>query len=129
MKKLIFVLSAVALIACKNGEKATKNESDMKSSNPQEQTDPKNDPNKAIVSFISMGAGIDHKMKTKFEEGLASFNKENNLDLKPELRHWGREGEIDLIFDMKNLSTKQRNAFNSFVKETIGDSQMVNFKE
>ncbi len=126
MKKIIFILSTIALIACKNGEKATK-DSEMKTSN--EQIDPKDDPTKSIVSFISIGTGIDHKLKTKFLESLAKFNEENKTSLEPEIRHWGREGEIDMIFDMKNLSTKQRNSFSSFVKETIGDSELVNFKE
>lgn len=126
MKKLIFILSAVSLIACKNGEKATK-DNDMvnaKQSSETQQTKSYD----LVLSFISKGAGIDRELKTKFEEGLAKYNSTNKVDITPEISHWGREGETNLNFNLKNLSTAQRKSFLSFVKETIGDTDMVHIK-
>lgn len=126
MKKLIFILSAVSLIACKNGEKATK-DNDMantKQSSTTEQTATYD----LVLQFISKGAGIDRNLKTKFEEGLAKYNTTNKVNITPEISHWGREGETNLNFNLKNLSTDQRKAFLSFVKETIGDTDMVHIK-
>jgi hypothetical protein len=126
MKKLIFILSAVSLIACKNGEKATK-ENDMANAK-QTSTTEQTKSYDLIVEFISKGAGIDHELKTKFEEGLAKYNSTNKVDITPEISHWGREGETNLNFNLKNLSTAQKKSFLSFVRETIGDTDMVHIK-
>lgn len=126
MKKLFFIISAIALIACKNSEKATTNSSNTKQANSQETM--QNDKEIFTVSFISKGEGIDRDLKTKFEEGLAKFNADQQLNLTPEKKPWGREGEFNLEFDLKNLSTKQKKAFSSFVKETIGNSDMLQIK-
>ncbi len=126
MKKLIFILSAVSLIACKNGEKATKSD-DMTNAKQAEQTEQTKSYD-LVLQFISKGAGIDRDLKTKFEEGLAKYNSTNKVDITPEISHWGREGETNLNFNLKNLSTAQQNAFLSFVKETIGDTDMVHIK-
>ncbi|TXB65962.1 hypothetical protein FRY74_05170 [Vicingus serpentipes] len=126
MKKLIFILSAVSLIACKNGEKATKSD-DMANAKQTEQTEQTKSYD-LVLEFISKGAGIDHKLKTTFEDGLAKFNSTNKVDITPDISHWGREGETNLNFNLKNLSTSQKKAFLSFVKETIGDTDMVHIK-
>ncbi|MCB9359950.1 MAG: hypothetical protein H6587_02855 [Flavobacteriales bacterium] len=127
MKKLIFILSALSLIACKNGEKATKKDDNMTNAKQTEQTE-KQESYDLILQFISKGAGIDHDLKAKFEEGLAKYNAENKVNITPEISHWGREGETNLNFNLKNLSTAQKKSFLSFVKETIGNTDMVHIK-
>jgi len=126
MKKLIFILSAVALIACKNSAKATADSSNTNQTN--EQSTMQNTTYDLTLSFISKGEGIDHDLEKKFQEGLEKFNTKHKVNMVPNKKHWGREGEYDLGFNFKNLSTSQKKAFMSFVKETIGNSDMLQIK-
>ncbi|HRN40766.1 MAG TPA: hypothetical protein PK649_01680, partial [Vicingus sp.] len=81
-----------------------------------------------IVQFISKGEGTARELGVKFDETVAKFNKDNHTNIEADKRHWGREGEYDLNFDLKNLSTKQKNSFISLVKETVGHTDMVHLK-
>ena len=123
MKKVIFILSAISLIACKNSETtAAATASTEKQAEQVKSYD-------LVLEFISKGAGIDNKLLTTFKEGLAKFNSTNKTDIKPDISHWGREGETNLNFNLKNLSTEQKKSFSSFVKETVGDTDMVHIKK
>lgn len=78
-----------------------------------------------IVSFYSPGNGIDRKAKAKFDTFLS--------DYKPTLAYsstkWGREGEIDYCFDLKELSPEQQEAFVASAKELLSGSKKVRFSE
>ena len=78
-----------------------------------------------IISFISKGEGIDRDLKTKVDAVLENFNKTNKTDIKPEILGWGREGEVDYNFNLKNLSTKQKKTFISSIEETVGSTDMA----
>ncbi|MBE7443514.1 MAG: hypothetical protein KF732_07145 [Flavobacteriales bacterium] len=124
MKKLIIMLSAITLIACKSNSKTTK----VDNSTTQETTNPDEQVFDLIVQFISKGEGTARELGVKFDEAVAKFNKDNHTNIEADKRHWGREGEYDLNFDLKNLSTKQKNSFISLVKETVGHTDMVHLK-
>lgn len=124
MKKLIIIFSAIGLIACKNGQKSTA----MDKTTATETTNPQDQVFDVIVQFISKGEGIANGLKTKFEEAVANFNKTNHTNIEAEVRHWGREGETDLNYNLKNLSTNQKKAFITMVKETIGETDMAFIK-
>ena len=129
MKKVIFILSAISLIACKTGQTATK---ETMSTEKKAETEKGTEQAKSydlVLEFISKGEGIDNKLLTTFNEGLTKFNSTNKTDIKPDISHWGREGETNLNFNLKNLSTEQKKAFSSFVKETVGDTDMVHVKK
>lgn len=129
MNKLIIILSAVSLIACKNGQKSTTTvKSETSTEKTVETSNPQDVVFDVIVQFISKGEGIAHALKTKFEDAVAKFNKDNHTNIEADVRHWGREGETDLNYNLKNLSTKQKSAFLSLVKETVGDTDMINVK-
>ncbi len=128
MRILIIILSAISFIACKNGQKSIDTKDNSSTEKTAETTNPQDVVFDVIVQFISKGEGIAHPIKTKFEEAVAKFNKDNNTNIEADIRHWGREGEIDLNYNLKNLSTKQKNAFLSLVKETVGDTDMVHIK-
>jgi hypothetical protein len=95
--------------------------------NPSEKTDQKDMTYDMIISFISKASGIDSKVKTSVDTALETFNKTNKTDIKPEIVHWGREGELDYNFVLKNLSTKQKKAFIGSMKEVVGSSDMAQF--
>lgn len=88
-------------------------------------TDEKDKVYDMIISFISKGAGIDSDLKSKVDVALKNFNNTNKTDLKPEIISWGREGEVDYNFILKNLSTKQKKAFISSIEETVGSTDMA----
>ena len=90
-----------------------------------EKTDEKDKVYDMIISFISKGEGIDRDLKTKVDTVLENFNKTSKTDIKPEIIGWGREGEVDYNFNLKNLSTKQKKAFISSIEETVGSTDMA----
>ena len=128
MRMLVIILSAISFIACKNGQKSIDTKDNSSTEKTAETANPQDVVFDVIVQFISKGEGIDHSIKTKFEEAVAKFNKDNHTNIEADVRHWGREGETDLNYNLKNLSTKQKSAFLSLVKETVGDTDMINVK-
>ena len=127
MKQVIFILSAISLIACKNGETATTKETTANVTTEKQAEQAKS--YDLVLEFISKGAGIDNDLLANFKEGLAKFNSVNKTDIKPDISHWGREGETNLNFNLRNLSTEQKTKFIGFVKETVGSTDMVHVKK
>ncbi|MCC7331154.1 MAG: hypothetical protein IT232_00990 [Flavobacteriales bacterium] len=125
MKKMVIILSAISMIACKSSSNATNTKNFTSGT---ESTNPEDVVFDVIVKFISKGEGIARDLKTTFEEAVAKFNKQNHTNIEADVRHWGREGETDLNYNLKNLSTKQKSAFISMVKETVGHTDMVQIK-
>lgn len=64
-----------------------------------------------IVSFISIGAGTDYKAHEKLDLFVQDFQSKQHLQLNVTIKHWGREGETDYIYDLSTLSKKQCKAF------------------
>ena len=79
-----------------------------------------------IVSFISKGEGIDHELKDKVDARIVLFNKENKTDIQPEIVGWGREGEKDYNFVLKNLSTEVHKKFVAAMEEEVKSTDMAN---
>lgn len=51
-----------------------------------------------VVSFTSMGGGINAKARDQFLEHIQWFNTQNHCELMYDKKPWGREGEIDYCF-------------------------------
>ena len=123
MKKFATVTILLTVIlstfSCKSTSKS--NEKESKTT----QTDSKETIYDMNISFISKASGIDTALKIKVDNAIETFNKTNKTSIKPEIVHWGREGETDYDFTLKNLSTVQKKAFTSSIEETIGSSDMA----
>jgi hypothetical protein len=83
--------------------------------------DPKDNTRKAgiyrfTVSFYSPGNGIDHAIKAKYDTFVADFGKRKKVKLEHETVTWGREGEVDYCFFLRELSETDQAAF---VKESL----------
>lgn len=128
MRTLVIILSTVSLITCKNGQKAIATKDNSSTEKTVESTNPQDVVFDVIVQFISKGEGIANAQKTKLEEAVAKFNKDNHTNIEADVRHWGREGETDLNYSLKNLSTAQKKSFISLVKQTVGETDMINVK-
>ena len=127
MKKIAFIILAasISIASCKNSSKAMGSDKiePTKSKKGKHVQDLTYD---VIISFISKGEGIDYKLKTKIDEAISTFNTKHKLKVKPNGSNWGREGETDYNFILKNLSTSQKKEFISSMEETVGSSDMAN---
>ena len=124
---LILILS-VGIFSCKNSSQAMSSNETIP--NPDKKDNTKKPENQEItydmiISFISKGEGIDRKLKEAVDKSIATFNTEQKVKIKPELQMWGREGETDYNFILKNLSTKQKKDFISSMEETVGSTDMA----
>jgi hypothetical protein len=126
MKKIVYIILAVSisLVTCKNSSKAMGSDKIEPSKSKKGKT-VQNLTFDVIISFISKGEGIDNKLKDKIDGAVSSFNAKHKLKIKSNGLSWGREGEIDYNFILKNLSTSQKKEFISSMKETVGSSDMA----
>jgi len=78
-----------------------------------------------VISFISKGAGTDHNARKQVLDLIEKQAK------KPmyEARIWGREGEEDFIFTLKELNLDEQKVFVGEVKKLVSNSDLVLIKE
>ena|ERR1051326_5621709 len=74
-----------------------------------------------LVSFISIGAGIDAAIKEKYDAFLSGQQKK----IKYDEAHWGREGEVDYCFLLSELSKKEQDDFVAKSKLMLSGSKLV----
>lgn len=74
-----------------------------------------------ILTFISKGTGVDSKIKSEILAYASTHPKKpiNKIVL------WGREGETDHCFLLKELSKTEQVEFIAGIKKIIGTSDMV----
>jgi hypothetical protein len=78
-----------------------------------------------VLSFYSIGTGVDGNHLRKFNDFLESYQPKLNPIVTP----WGREGEVDFCFTLSELSTKQRSQFIKQVREQLKDCKLVHINE
>lgn len=78
-----------------------------------------------VLSFYSIGTGVDRKHLRKFNEFLETYQPKLNPIVSP----WGREGEVDFCFKLSELSTKQHSQFVKQVREQLKDCKLVHIYE
>lgn len=121
MKHAFIVLAMACTITANAASK-----SNIQSAKPlQEQPAAKEEKYRLIVSFISKGAGANSDQRQAF------LNYVDSLAKKPayKLVRWGREGETDYCFTLKELSKKEQSTFISEVKKKLAGSDRVFVEE
>lgn len=86
------------------------------------------DPDKSysfVVSFFSPGDGTDVAASDRLEAFLLRAKKQ----VPRVTGHWGKEGEHDECFSFAELSARKRKAFMADVKQAIGASSKVSYRE
>ncbi len=78
-----------------------------------------------VLSFISKGAGTDHKTIEKVKEYIESHPKKPAFEVKT----WGREGEKDYALLLKELTADEQKVFVEDIKKLIASSELVLLKE
>lgn len=131
MRTALLIVASILLFSCKNSSQA------MDSTKPVPDTTKPTNLSKGdinqdkviydmIVSFISKGEGINHELKDKVDARIVLFNKENKTDIQPEIVSWGREGEKDYNFVLKNLSTGIQKKFIAAMEHEVKSTDMAN---
>jgi hypothetical protein len=123
IRQVIPILACITLIySCSTRQKTSdqaENEDALELNESQKET------SRFIVSFYSPGNGIDHEMKSKYQ----SFLTENYSTISYNTAKWGREGEVDLCFDLAEWSEKDQIHFINESKDLLSSSDKVNFYE
>ncbi len=81
--------------------------------------------NMFVVSFISIGAGIDRDTVKEFED----FLNTKYPDLSYEANPAGYEGERDYCFDLSDLSEEQQAVFREESTHILQKSKLVQISE
>ncbi len=84
---------------------------------------------KFIISFYSIGAGIDRGQTEKLLSFIESFEKKYNLIISYSKIHWGREGETDYCFPFRGVTESTVSDFKKGVKEALKTAEHVHFIE
>lgn len=123
MKTSIFFLMICSLVACKNLKNTTISDTSTSS----EQAKDADTNFQFIVSFISIGAGIDKTAKKQFEQLMTEFENTNKLKLNVVIKKWGREGELKYCFVLKDLDRELQEIFISKTKNTLNQSSLIRY--
>ena len=78
-----------------------------------------------VVSFISVGAGIDRNVQQDFESFLKSEYPNISYDKIPR----GREGELDYCFKLSDLSATRKTNFIEGSKQILTRSNLIKISE
>lgn len=132
--KPIFLLAffpvLMSLSNCKSTQKTTMvNNSQTVSSDVPKLEKKDTDLMRFTISFISKGAGIDHKIKTKFDTFFNDYLTNNKVTINLIKSPWGREGETDYCFDFGNIKETQIVNFIQKSKEILSGSDRINMGE
>lgn len=82
-----------------------------------------------IVSFISIGEGPDRNGKEIFNKVLENWKTNRNKEIKFETVPWGREGEVDFCFYLKELDARAQNQFINEMTKNFSGHNLVQFSE
>jgi hypothetical protein len=78
-----------------------------------------------VVSFYSIGGGIDEKLQGEFVKFLDAYPKKIVYDPA----RWGREGEVDYCLKLSGLSSSEQDNFVKKAKEMLSKSTLVHVYE
>jgi len=77
-----------------------------------------------VVSFISKGEGTDGAAKANLDKWLSK-----HADVKYTVVTWGREGEVDYIFNLRDRAAASQNQVVQDVRTLIGTNDLVLIQE
>jgi hypothetical protein len=93
-------------------------------------TTPKDTANCAVlVSFYSIGSGTNREAYDKFRAFIEKTNKAKKITLNIGATPWGREGEVDYCFKLKELNAANQKKFISDLKKLLKGADYVRIEE
>ncbi len=82
-----------------------------------------------IVSFISIGEGTDRTAKPILDGIVAEWEKKTGKTIAVEPIAWGREGETDFCYQLKELTSKEQESFVNQVRTAFKDHSLIQITE
>jgi hypothetical protein len=82
-----------------------------------------------IVSFISIGEGIDHEARKKMDQVIENWQNKTGKTIVMENYPWGREGEVDFCFHLKELSAQDQAAMAREMRTVFNGNQLIQISE
>ncbi len=78
-----------------------------------------------VVSFGSECCGTNRKAFEKLERFVAAFEKSHKVKIVWERRHWGKEGEFDVIFPLTGVEKSRQSLFRKELVEVLKGERLV----
>lgn len=134
MKNILFItITLAAFVSCKNSKQAAQTNSTAATTPTMATPEPAKELPDSIfrlkVTFISIGEGIDGKAVEQMEEIMVNHQRDFGMPLAKEEFRWGREGEIDYCFKLKNSDRKAQDTFVRQIREKFSENKLVQIQE
>lgn len=84
---------------------------------------------RVLVSAISIGTGIDPQAKTLLDKFVQEYMDATSKRILYTATHWGREGEMDFCFTLKNLSVEEQQNFVVGLNEVFKNHNLIHVEE
>jgi len=84
-------------------------------------------PMPVIVSFYSIGQGIDRGQTEKLLGYIQTYEKKAGKKIEYSEVHWGREGETDFCFPLHGFSDSEVTDFLKGAKDVLNTAEHVHF--
>lgn len=132
--RTLLIVAIFFTIACHSSKKATSstiNEvEDSKQAEQKEMSPTSTEKNiRLVVTFASIGAGIDEKGKTMLDGYINSFKEKSGKLVKYGTLAWGREGEYDCEFSLNELNLNEQTDFVKGLKKLFEGNQLIQIEE
>ena len=82
-----------------------------------------------VVTFASIGAGIDPNGKSSMDSYINSFKEKSGKTVKYGMLAWGREGEFDCEFTLNELNLNEQAEFVRGLKKQFEGNQLIQIEE
>jgi len=133
MRALLIIAALLSTLACHSSKKAgSASASNMEEGKPdtQKEQSPQLAKNiRLIVTFASIGAGIDPNGKTMLDDFINSFKEKSGKLVKYGTLAWGREGEFDCEFSLNELNLNEQTDFVKGLKKQFEGNQLIQVEE
>jgi hypothetical protein len=132
IKKTFLIIFLALLIACSSTKSKSKANESINSKDENFATQPTySEENIAslIVSFISIGSGIDSKSKRDFLEIVQQYTSDYPDKIEYSEIFWGREGEVNYCLFLGKLNTYDQELIKNNIREMLSKSKLVRLIE
>lgn len=85
--------------------------------------------NNLVISFYSIGEGINAKAADTIESFMGEYSKKINKAIPYSKISWGREGEVDFCISLKELQGEERKIFVNETRRLARQFELIHFFE
>lgn len=134
--KILILSLVIAFFSCKNNAKVSNSspdENSRESTLDSMKTSVKNEADSAnyrlVIMFYSIGEGIENEYITAFEDSISGFSSRIGKNINFEKMSWGREGETDYCFQLRELTDSEKMDFIDQTRLLFKKAKWVNIYE